>query len=212
MLQQNTVDPQRVNLSFRLSTPNYMLVFAIQRSHPLLHTNDSGGKEPTQWDGGGKNKNNPKQKGCCQGWTLELANEIKCSCPPWMDAVKSVMPEGRLDGKEPIIFEQAQIIKSSYCRAAHIKKLIGLRVASCCGHPWAKSCRDASTQLRQIVWLKIRLEHCQCPCLEALLKNEGHMCVGTKAQTELLVNNVPVFAARTHSSLEHLEKTNCLKP
>lgn len=146
------------------------------------------------------------------GLDPSVGEEDQMQLPPWLHVVKPAVPGGRRDGEQPGSLRRAQIIKSSDCRAGHIKKLIGLHVAPCCGHPWAKSCLDASRQLRQIVWLKIRLEHCQCPCLEAPLKNEGTCVWEPRLGRELLMNNVPAFVARTHSSFQLLEKTKPLKP
>lgn len=175
------------------------------------------------WGHGAKRsgkKKKERKKGKEKPWTERLLSgpdphvgeEDQMQLPPWQHVVKPVVPEGRRDGEQPGSLRRAQIIKSSDCRAGHIKKLIGLHVAPCCGHPWAKSCLDASRQLRQIVWLKIRLEHCQCPCLEAPLKNEGTCVWEPRLGRELLMNNVPALVARTHSSFQLLEKTKPLKP
>lgn len=61
--------------------------------------------------------------------------EDQMQLPPWLHVVKPAVPEGRRDGEQPGSLQRAQIIKSSDCRAGHIKKLIGLHVAPCCGHP-----------------------------------------------------------------------------
>lgn len=64
-----------------------------------------------------------------------VGEEDQMQLPPWLHVVKHAVPEGRQDGEQPGSLRRAQIIKSSDCRAGHIKKLIGLHVAPCCGHP-----------------------------------------------------------------------------
>ena len=64
-----------------------------------------------------------------------VGEEDQMQLPPWLHAAQPAAPEGRRDGEQPGSLRRAQIIKSSDRRAGHIKKLVGLHVAPCCGHP-----------------------------------------------------------------------------